>query len=165
PNWQPPGRAHPGPGYPGSGYPPPGYPPSGAYPPPPKKRKIWPWVLGGVLLVILLGFAACFALVGTTVNEIDKEINRAVTVTYQVDGSSDASSITYSGKNMDIAQDTDVTLPWTKEVSVDGFAKTVTLTASAGADGGQVTCRILVGDKVIAEQTANGPYASASCSG
>ncbi|WP_157225050.1 hypothetical protein [Nocardia thailandica] len=77
-----------------------------------------------------------------------------------------------------IAKDTDVTLPWTKEVSVDGFAKTVTLvpratglprsaptpptrTASAGADGGQVTCRILVGDKIIAEQTANGPYASA----
>ncbi|MGW5437101.1 MmpS family transport accessory protein [Nocardia asteroides] len=162
PHWQPPAG---GPGYSGAGYPPAGYAPGGGYPPPPKKRKVWPWVLGGVLVVILLGFIGCIALVGTAFNEVDKEINRAVTVTYQVEGTGTASSITYSGKNMDIAQDTEVALPWTKDVTVDGFVKTVTLTASAGADGGQITCRIRAGDDVIAEQTASGPWASASCSG
>ncbi|WP_052314499.1 hypothetical protein [Nocardia thailandica] len=110
-----------------------------------------------MLLVILLGFAGCLAPVGTTVNQIDMEINWCVTVTCQVDGSSAGSSITYPGKNMDIAQDTDVTLLWTMDVPVEGFTKTVTLTTTAGADGEQVPCCILVGDKVIAELTANGP--------
>ncbi|MFI1238066.1 MmpS family transport accessory protein [Nocardia salmonicida] len=147
-----------GPPYQQGGYPPGGYPP-------PKKRKVWPWVLGAVLLVFLVGLGACIAIIGTAVNEVDNEINRAVNVTYQVDGTGQASSITYSGRNMDIAQDTDAALPWTKEVSIDGIFKTVTLTASADADGGDVTCRILVGDEVLAEQTASGPYASVSCTG
>ncbi|WP_405148437.1 MmpS family transport accessory protein [Nocardia salmonicida] len=147
-----------GPPYQQGGYPQGGYPP-------PKKRKVWPWVLGGVLLVFLVGLGSCIAIVATTVNEVDNEINRAVNVTYQVDGTGQASSITYSGRNMDIAQDTDAALPWTKEVSIDGIFKTVTLTASADADGGDVTCRILVGDEVLAEQTASGPYASVSCTG
>ncbi|MEV0548361.1 MmpS family transport accessory protein [Nocardia salmonicida] len=147
-----------GPPYQQGGYPQGGYPP-------PKKRKVWPWVLGGVLLVFLVGLGSCIAIVATTVNEVDNEINRAVNVTYQVDGTGQASSITYSGRNMDIAQDTDAALPWTKEVSIDGIFKTVTLTASADADGGDVTCRILVGGEVLAEQTASGPYASVSCTG
>ncbi|WP_084465793.1 MULTISPECIES: MmpS family transport accessory protein [Nocardia] len=147
-----------GPPYQQGGYPQGGYPP-------PKKRKVWPWVLGAVLLVFLVGLGACIAIIGTAVNEVDNEINRAVNVTYQVDGTGQASSITYSGRNMDIAQDTDAALPWTKEVSIDGIFKTVTLTASADADGGDVTCRILVGDEVLAEQTASGPYASVSCTG
>lgn len=170
PGWQPPtgpppgGTPYPQGGYPQGGYPHGGYP-QGGYGPPPKKRKVWPWVLGGVLLFMVLGIGACIALVGTAVNEVDKEINRTVAVTYQVDGTGQASSITYSGRGGDVAQDTDVSLPWTKEVTVDGIVKAVTVTASAGADGGDITCRILVGDDVLAEQTATGPYASASCSG
>ncbi|MFF2084752.1 MmpS family transport accessory protein [Nocardia sp. NPDC058176] len=116
-------------------------------------------------MLILVFFAACIALFGTVANEIDKEVNRQVRVTYQVDGTGQASSITYSGSNLDIAQDTDVTLPWTKDVTVEGFIKSVTLTVSAGSEGGQITCRILADDKVIAEQTASGPFASATCSG
>ncbi|MFE9788960.1 MmpS family transport accessory protein [Nocardia salmonicida] len=147
-----------GPPYQQGGYPQGGYPP-------PKKRKVWPWVLGGMALVILIFFAACVALFGGIANEIDKEVNSTVNVTYEVDGTGQASSITYSGGNSDVSQDTDASLPWTKEVTVDGFIKAVTLTASAGPDGGEITCRIKVGDRVIAEQTSSGPFASASCSG
>ncbi|MEU4807960.1 MmpS family transport accessory protein [Nocardia fluminea] len=154
PGWQPQG----GPPYQQGGYPQGGYPP-------PKKRTVWPWVLGGTVLVILIFFGACVALFGSVVNEIDKEVNSTATVTYQVDGTGQASSITYSAGDLDVSQDTDADLPWTKDVTVDGFIKTVTLTASAGADGGEITCRIKVGDRVIAEQTASGPFATTSCSG
>ncbi|MFD8103429.1 MmpS family transport accessory protein [Nocardia fluminea] len=154
PGWQPQG----GPPYQQGGYPQGGYPP-------PKKRKVWPWVLGGTALVILIFFGACVAFFGGVVNEIDKEVNSTVTVTYQVDGTGQASSITYSAGDLDVSQDTDASLPWTKDVTVDGFIKTVTLTASAGPDGGEITCRIKVGDRLIAERTASGPFATTSCSG
>jgi Domain of unknown function (DUF4352) len=41
--------------YPGGYYPPP------AYSQPPKKRKVWPWVLGAVLGVFILFFGGCVA--------------------------------------------------------------------------------------------------------
>ena len=66
----------------------PPYPPSGQYqqpnqsfgPPPhtyqqqapaPKRRKVWPWVLLAVVLVPILGFVACTALVGGAVKAVD----------------------------------------------------------------------------------------------
>jgi hypothetical protein len=39
----------------------------------PKKRPVWPWVLGGIFLVILLGFTACVAFVGSVANEVSKD--------------------------------------------------------------------------------------------
>lgn len=54
------------PPYPGYGQPPYPQQPYGAYPPPPypqapqkPKRKVWPWVLGGCLLVFVLGVGGC----------------------------------------------------------------------------------------------------------
>lgn len=45
--------------YPGGSYPPGGYPPPGySQQPPPKKRRIWPWILIGL---IVLAFAGCIA--------------------------------------------------------------------------------------------------------
>ncbi|MGW5318585.1 MmpS family transport accessory protein [Nocardia thailandica] len=154
-----------------SGYPqqqgqpqPGGYPAPGGYPPPPRKKKVWPWVLGGIALVFLLIVGGCVAVIGVAANEIDKESNREVTVSYEVTGTG-SGSVFYSGRNFDVAQETDVTLPWTKTVTMDGLLKVVSLTATnAGADG-EISCRITVGGKVIAEQTANGPYAGATCTG
>lgn len=54
------------PGHPG--YPQQGYPPA----PPPKKRKVWPWVLLAVVLVPILGFVACTAMVGGAINAVDE---------------------------------------------------------------------------------------------
>lgn len=53
-------------------------PPSSGYPmqPPPKKRKKWPWIVGGIVLVSILGCVGLFTLVigagGAAINDMDK---------------------------------------------------------------------------------------------
>jgi hypothetical protein len=145
-----------------SGYPPPGY-----YQQPPQKQKkpVWPWVLGGILLVIFLGIGGCVAFVGLVATGIDSESKREVTVKYEVTGTGDTVAITYSGRDFNIAQDTGVSLPWSTDVTIDGLGKTVTLTGTRGAGDGTVTCRISTNGRVISEQTSTGPFASAICNG
>ncbi|CDZ90785.1 MmpS family transport accessory protein [Rhodococcus ruber] len=143
--------------------------PQGQYPPgyyqqPPRKKK-WPWIVGGIVLFFLLVMGGCMAFVGGVANEIDKEANREVTVTYQVEGTGTGASVTYSGRDMNMAQETDVTLPWTKDVTIDGLGKFVSLTVTNNEDGGSITCRILADDAVVSEQTSSGPFASANCTG
>jgi hypothetical protein len=142
-------------------YPPPGY----YYQQSPRKRPVWPWVLGTVFLLVFLGFAACFAFVGGVANNINKESQRQVTVTYEVEGSGSSVAVTYSRSDFNTAQDTDVTLPWTKQITISGFLKTVSLIATNGHSDGTVTCRILADGNVIAQQTSSGPFATASCIG
>lgn len=141
-----------------------GYPAQGGYPQPPKKKKVWPWVLGGIALVFLLIVGGCVAIVGVAANEIDKEANREVTVAYEVTGTGTA-SVFYSGRNFDTAQENDTALPWTKNVTMDGLLKVVSLTATNGAEDGEISCRITVGGKVIAEQTSSGAFATVTCTG
>ncbi|MGM7645830.1 DUF4352 domain-containing protein [Nocardia sp. JW2] len=50
----------------------PGAPQQPYYPQPPKKRKVWPWVLGGFLLAVLALFGGCAALIGGAANEVAK---------------------------------------------------------------------------------------------
>jgi hypothetical protein len=38
----------------------------------PPKRKVWPWVLGGIFLVMLIGFGGCVAFVGSVAHEVTK---------------------------------------------------------------------------------------------
>lgn len=56
------------------GTPPPGYPMQ-TPPPPVKKRRRWPWIVGGIVLVGILGCAGVFAFVlhgtGKALNELD----------------------------------------------------------------------------------------------
>lgn len=64
------------PPYPPSGHPQQGYgpPQQHGYPqqaPAPKRRKVWPWVLLAVVLVPILGFVACTAMVGGAVKAVD----------------------------------------------------------------------------------------------
>lgn len=50
--------------------------PAGQQPEPPaKKRKKWPWVVGGIALVMILGCVGVFALVGFGANEVSKGID------------------------------------------------------------------------------------------
>lgn len=151
-------------GPPPQGYYPQGMPPQGQYPQPPKKKK-WPWILGGILLVILLIVGGCIAVLAGVVKSVDDESKSVVDVHYEVTGTGLASSVLYTGDNMNSAQDTGVPLPWIRDVKISGLLKFVTLTASNGAEGGTITCKITRGATVISTQTANGPYASVSCSG
>jgi hypothetical protein len=127
--------------------------------PPKKKRKVWPWVLLAVLVLIIGAFVSCTAAVGSAVSTA----NAPVSLRYEVTGST--STITY-GNAAGMAQETEVSPPWSKEVTWDdGMMATGSVTATLGTKGGKVTCRIYNGDKVVAENSASGLGASASCSG
>ncbi|MCE0763489.1 hypothetical protein LWC35_11325 [Pseudonocardia kujensis] len=58
-----------------------------AEPTPPKKRKKWPWIIGALILIPILGFAGCTALVGGAVKAVDDArqggtVNLGETYTY-----------------------------------------------------------------------------------
>ncbi|MFF0609918.1 MmpS family transport accessory protein [Nocardia tengchongensis] len=137
-------------------------------PPPPKKRKIWPWIVGALLLFIVLPFAACTALVGKAAHDVDKESKRTVDVRYEVTGTGGGEyvkpSITYSSGDLGTGNTTSAQLPWSKDVTLTGIVKVATLTAQAGDDeNATISCRIVQGDKVLAENTGTGSLAMASC--
>ncbi|QHN28286.1 hypothetical protein GII33_22225 [Gordonia pseudamarae] len=166
-----PQQPYPQDGYPQGGYPQqpyPGQPYGGQYPPqtpPAKKRKKWPWILGGIILLFVAMFGGCMALIGGAANEIDKEINREIAVTYRVTGTG-SGSITWTDKDFNMAQETDASLPWEKQVTISGFGKTASLSVTNSSDDGATsTCEIIVDGQVKYTQTAKGAYASAHCSG
>ncbi|MEP9393130.1 MULTISPECIES: hypothetical protein [Gordonia] len=151
------GQPYPQQPYAGQGYPP---------PQPPKKRKIWPWILLAVVIVIIAFVGGCVALIGGAAESIDNESNRTVTVTYEVTGEGQASSVTYTTNDVNVSQDTNAALPWTKDVQISGLGKFVSLTATNDFDAsGSITCTIKQGEKVISTNTSSGPAATASCSG
>ncbi|MDL9938431.1 MmpS family transport accessory protein [Gordonia sp. ABSL1-1] len=140
--------------------------PGQPYPVLPKKKRVWPWVLGGITLVFLLVMGGCVALIGGAANEIDKESKREVTVVYRVTGNGANASITFTDKDFNIAQETNAKLPWEKTVVITGLGKTASLTVTNDEnDNAKSTCEILVDGQVRFTQTAAGPYASATCSG
>ncbi|MFD3506384.1 DUF4352 domain-containing protein [Nocardia sp. NPDC058666] len=50
----------------------PGVPQQPYYPQPPRKKKVWPWVLGGFVVAVLVLFGGCAALIGGAANEVAK---------------------------------------------------------------------------------------------
>lgn len=60
----------PGGSYPSGGYNPDPY---NRHPrPAPRRRRVWPWVLLGAVLVPILGFVACTAMVGGAISAVDQ---------------------------------------------------------------------------------------------
>lgn len=140
-------------------------PPAGMSSPeyrPPRQKERWPWIAGGFALILVLLVAAGFTLFG---NEGDERAGNEITVTYEVRGTGSEAEVTYLGQDQGMAQETGVSLPWSKVVPVRGWDRIVSMTAANGPAGGDITCRILVEGRVMTEQTSSGPYASASCSG
>lgn len=86
------------------------------------------------------------------------------TVRYEVTGSG-RGSVTWTDGSGNMGQQTSARLPWSKDVKpADGFGF-YSLTVTGGTGGGEVGCRIVKDGAVIAEQSAEGRFASASCSG
>ena len=133
---------------------------------PPKKRKKWPWIVGAVVIVFIAIIGGCAAMVGGVASEFDKAANSTATVTYRVTGDG-AATVTYSDKDFNTAQDTQASLPWEKQVTLTGFGKLASLSATNDYDaaaGQKITCEILVNGQVKNTQTSSGPMASAHCS-
>jgi len=83
-------------------------------------------------------------------------------VVYEVTG--DASMVTY-GANGNSSQETDPESPWRVQEPADGSFGFYSLSAQADQSGGEITCRIRVGDDVVAENTSSGPFAMTVCNG
>jgi hypothetical protein len=105
--------------------------------------------------------------VSTAVDELEAEANREAVLVYEITGDAPGADITYStygDGGSALNQEEAPTLPWTKQFTVKGLFSGGTLSASTGADGGTVTCRITVDGVEKKTATASGAFALASCS-
>ncbi len=85
-------------------------------------------------------------------------------VTYSVSGSASSASVTYSGAGGDTVQDNDVSVPWSKELTIPaGDYRFLSILAQNGG-GGDITCTIKVGGEVVKTNTSTGDFAIADCS-
>ncbi|MDH6284261.1 hypothetical protein [Prescottella agglutinans] len=139
----------------------------------PVKKKKWPWVVVGIVLVFILLIGGCVAVLGKAVDEVDKQINSTAAVSYEVSLGHPVQggvlttniAVTYTTGDGNISQDTAATVPWQKDVEVTGFTKYVSVGATNDATDQMISCTIRQGDRVISTNTASGPFASVSCSG
>lgn len=125
-------------------------------------------ITGAILSVLgLIGCIFWTVVIGTAVNEVQDELAREVTVTYEVTGDAPSASVTYTtfnGENTDGPNSEDLTsLPWKKEFKSSGLIKGGTLMVSTGAEGGSVTCTVTVEGKEPKTATASGPFQMADC--
>ena len=133
-----------------------------------KPKRPWyqrPGCLIPLILVILvvLGMASCTAMMGKTVSEVDKSLNQEKTVVYRVGGDAQDIRVTYTAGSSQSASDSGVTSGWEKEVKVKGIFGAYMSVTSGVNDSGTVSCQILVDGQVVAENSASGQLASASC--
>lgn len=73
-------------------------------------------------------------------------------------------SITYADPNMEMTQETNARLPWTKKFKVDdvgilGFS----ITAQNNNGSGSISCSIREGSETLSENTSKGGYAVVTC--
>lgn len=159
----------------------------------PKKRKKWPFVVGGVvLLLIIIGIANGGSTPTTTTPAASTSVATSVataaapagvaapaapvaaepaaksgtTVVYEVTGPSKA-SVTYTKEGFQMEQVTSAKLPFRKELQfsdeVSAFTGLSIVAQNAGS--GDITCRILVDGKEVASSTSSGAYAVVTCTG
>jgi len=116
--------------YPGGQYPP---PPPGYYQPQ-KKRKVWPWVLGGVVGVFILFFGGCVAFlaaVGDSLDSGDPTVNS---------GDGDNRPAADSGPNFTGKQAKDTAANAGDSVTIDGVTMTTTPLFDTSQFGSDYLC-------------------------
>lgn len=128
------------------------------YNPAPKKRKVWPWVVG-ILAFLLLAFVGCTALAATTVNEIDKEINSKTIVTLQATGNG---SVDYHDNgNLTIGES--VNGEWSKTVTWDWLETSFSVSSSFDSyESSPVSCSIILDGEVVSTNSVTGGIATCS---
>jgi Mycobacterium membrane protein len=154
--------------------------------PPPSEptRRRWPWAVGGIVLLLVIGVAAGGQTTApTTAPSTAGELAQAPAapdtagepsvdvITYEVIGDSvdEADNITYiKDENFGQQQENGASLPWKKEIEFESglFVQPLSLVAVSGSGGsGSITCRILRNGEEVTSSTSSGPYALVSCSG
>ncbi len=148
------------------------YPPQSPFHPPAadllaKKRvyrRGWFWVL----IVVALGFGGCVTIVSVAGVAVDHEAHVEHTVVYSVTGTGTASSVLYrtfqEGNNQyGEATLSNVSLPWSKTVTVSGLITAFDVVATVGIGGGSIECTITEDGRQIAVATATGRLNLATC--
>jgi hypothetical protein len=128
-------------------YPPPGYPPPPyGYSGPPKRKPLWPWIVGGVALlaVVILGFT-----VVVVMKTSHKGENRTVTMTYQVEGTAKTARVSYTGTNNN-EEIQEVSLPWSTDVNVGPAVVMTSLTVTTLESGATIECRVMADGRQVA---------------
>lgn len=171
------------------------YPPNNQYgygQPPKKKRKKWPWVLGILVLLGILLFGGCAALVGGAMNAAEQATNDAPTTVEtpavaaptaeaETPATSDTEA-TKAGKtvtlkatstgdgmvafgNTSTQSSQSFSGEWSQDLTLDDWVDAATLSVSSAAMGGdsEVTCEIIYEGATVVENTSSGELASASC--
>jgi hypothetical protein len=161
----------------------PQYPPAGQYQPAPapapkKKTKKWPWIVGGIVALIVIGGVAnggkdsAPAAGGTTTAAAQPTAVQPAapvekkpamhTVVYEVTGAGTANNITYTTDGMtSTEQVSNAALPWSKtiELKTGQAIQMVSVMAQAGAGTPEISVKITVDGKVIKEGKSSGQYA------
>ena len=126
-------------------------------------------ITGAVLSVIGLVICILYAAVFTaTVKTVNDQQNQVSSIGYDVTGDAKGATVNYSsfdGNGSSMNQETASQLPWHKDLQAKGLFSGGTLSVTAGADGGSVTCKVTVNGKQSKTATASGPFATASCGG
>jgi len=149
------------------GYPLPQQPYQPPVPAPPKKRRTWPWVVGGVVvLLVIIGVAnrgntgendqPGGVAAGNEVAEAQQPAEHVVV--YRVGGSGSASSITYTTDGMTTTnQESAVPLPWEKTIKLPaGEALQLVSIIAQGGGSGTIDVTITVDGKPFKEAHADG---------
>lgn len=161
---------------------PPYTPPPGPPTQPKKKRRKWPWILGGVFLLLVsivavspkekrddapaAGNAPAPAQQGpASIPPLQpKAPSRGKHIVYEVISDSPSlNSVTWFDAQSAIQQKTDARAPWRLELRNSSTA--VIAGVGAQTDGTSVTCRVIVDGKVRDEKTSTGQYAVVNCNG
>lgn len=122
-------------------------------------------VLSAIGLLVCILWAVAF---GKAASDLQEEANRTVTVHYEVTGDAPSATVTYTtfgDGSMSTNQEDVTSLPWSKDTRTQGLFKGGSLTVTTGADGGEVTCKVVLDGKDAKTATASGPFATASCDG
>lgn len=171
---------------PGAQLPPAQYPPQGQDPQPPQYTPQGQYPPGGyqmpppqqptsshrgclisaivVIAVILVGAVSCTAILFQAGRKVSDTVNREHTVVYSVTGSGSA-DLTYVTDGLaSSTQESGVRLPWSTTVTAKGLVLFFSVIAQNGAnESGTITCTITVDGTEVANETASGPAAVATC--
>lgn len=138
---------------------------SGTPVPPPPRRRLWPWVLLMVLVLLALVVGAVSAVLA---REVSAETSRTVHIRYEVTGTAENVTLTYTtwrGEEPATGRLTLRSLPWAGEVDTKSFMSGGSFVVGLGKSGGDVACSVTVDDGTRRTDRASGAFATATCSG
>lgn len=87
------------------------------------------------------------------------------TVHYEIRGAGSGLVTYIADGNMGMSQENGAELPWSKDIKLNQYFAPVAVSVQHSSGSGPVTCKIVVDGKTVANNTATGQYAIASCNG